>query len=213
MQTKNSLLGKLLDLLGINKKFSKYSSFNLSRNSKLVSPVEAKVAEIGDIKSDGKIISKNGKVIKLNYLIGKYAKEFTNGSYINFYLSPKNKHFWVTPCEGKFIYTQKNEGKSLIPVFIGIENILGIEIFHKAVIKNASISSIFKNKNKKIAMIAVGSLNVNRIHTNYEEKKNYSKGTPCGHFSLGSSMILCFQNKPKFRIKKGDKVSIGQAII
>ena len=86
-------------------------------------------------------------------------------------------------------------------------------MFSKAVKKNASISSILQTKDFMIAMIAVGSLNVNRIHTDYEEGINYKKGIPCGYFSLGSSMLLCFSNHQEFLIKEGDLVKMGDKIV
>ncbi len=209
IQTRKSLVGKLFDKLRLNERFHKYETIYFNKNSKVISPVEATVAFLGDIDDAGNIISKNNKKISLYDVMGKQANNFLNGNYINLYLSPLNKHFWVTPAEGKFIYTQKNEGKAKIPIFLGLENILGIEMFSKAVEKNASIASIFQTKKYKIAMIAVGSLNVNGITVDYEDFKNYSKGTPCGYFNLGSSMLLCFENKKKYSFKIGDKVEIG----
>jgi phosphatidylserine decarboxylase len=52
-------------------------------------------------------------------------------------------------------------------------------------------------KNFTIAMIAVGSLNVKRIHIDYEEMQHYKKETPCGYFSIGSSMLMCVPNHLK----------------
>ncbi len=211
ISTTNSLIGEIFDKFGINNNFHKYSSVTYDENAEIISPVEASVASLGEVH-EAIIISKNNRLVDLRDLIGDYFEKFLEGSYINFYLNPKNKHFWVTPCDGEFIYTQKNEGKARLPVFIGIESILGIEMFSKAVKKNASISSIFQTKDYMIAMIAVGSLNVNRIHIDYEEKKHYKKATPCGYFSLGSSMLLCFSNNPRFSIKIGDKVRLGQKL-
>lgn len=62
-------------------------------------------------------------------------------------------------------------------------------------------------------MIAVGSLNVNRIHTDYDENQEYQKGTPCGYFSIGSSMLLCFPAHLKTLIDVGSNVKIGQRIL
>jgi phosphatidylserine decarboxylase len=62
-------------------------------------------------------------------------------------------------------------------------------------------------------MIAVGSLNVNRIFIDYEEQKEYKKGVPCGYFSIGSTMLLCFPNYLNVLVKKGDNIKIGQRIL
>ena len=169
--------------------------------------------KIGSISSSGTLISKNNKEIPLEDFIGNFTKHFLTGVYINFYLNPSNKHFWVTPCDGMFIYTHKNSGKSWLPVYIGLENLLGIEMLSKAVIRNASIASIFKTKNYLMSIIAVGSLNVNRIHIDYDEMQNYKKGTPCGYFSIGSTLLLCFPNQLKFLVEEKSDVKIGQRIL
>lgn len=214
LSTRNSLLGKIADKLCINNKFSKYTEITVDHSdSAIISPVEANVRQIGRINSSGKLLSKNNKEVYLSDLIGNYAKQFYGGSYINFYLNPSNKHFWITPYDGMFTYTQMNEGKSWLPVFIGLENLLGIEMFSKAVKKNASIGSVFKTEDFLIAMIAVGSLNVNRIYIDYKEMRNYKKGTPCGYFSVGSSFLLCFPNYLKSLIEENTDVQIGKRIL
>ncbi len=86
-------------------------------------------------------------------------------------------------------------------------------MFSKAVKKNATIGSVFQTDKFSIAMIAVGSLNVNRIFTDYEEQKKYKKGVPCGYFSIGSTMLLCFPDYLKVLVDKGDDLKIGQRIL
>ena len=195
LSTKNSLIGKIADHVGLNEKFHQYKKINIDPNDNaLISPVEGKVAHIGDINKNGILISKHNKKIQLEELIGENFNQFAGYKYINFHLSPHNLHFWVTPYDGMFTYTQKNEGKAVFPVYIGLEYLSGIAMYHKAIKKNATIGSVFQTDKFSIVMIAVGSLNVNRIHTDYEEMQKYKKGTPCGYFSIGSSMLFVFRN-------------------
>ena len=112
ISTKKSLIGKVFDFSGLNESFHKYENIQFDKKAQVISPVEARVSNIGKISENGNIISKNNKTVFLKDLLGQYSHEFIGGTYINFYLNPGNKHFWVTPSEGKFIYTQKNEGKS-----------------------------------------------------------------------------------------------------
>jgi phosphatidylserine decarboxylase len=214
LSTRNSWLGRIADKLNINMKFNAYTKIFVDPDDNtVISPVEARVMHIGSINRNGMLISKNNKEISLSDFIDHYANQFLGGMYINFYLRPSDKHFWVTPFEGTFVYTQKNEGESLLPVYIGLENLLGIEMFSKAVKKNASISSVLKTKDYLLALVAIGSLNVNRIHIDYEEIQNYKKGTPCGYFSIGSTMLLCFPNHLKVLIEEKSNVKIGQRIL
>ncbi|OQX76332.1 MAG: hypothetical protein B6D64_10045 [Bacteroidetes bacterium 4484_276] len=214
ISTKNSLVGRIADNIGLNKKFHQYEKISIDPNDKaLISPVEARVVHIGNIDNEGALISKRNKKIRLEELIGKNYNQFAGYRYINFYLAPRNLHFWVTPYDGMFTYTQMNEGKAIIPIYIGLEYLSGIAMYHKAIKKNATIGSVFQTKDFPIVMIAVGSLNVNRIHTDYEEMQDYKKGTPCGYFSIGSSMLLCFPAHLKTLIDEGSDVKIGQRIL
>ena len=214
LSTKNSLIGKIADNVGLNNKFHRYQKISTDPNDNaLISPVEGKVVHIGNIDNEGVLISKRNKKIRLEELIGENYNQFAGYGYINFHLNPFNLHFWVTPYDGMFTYTQKNEGKATIPIYLGLEYLSGIALYHKAVKRNATIGAVFQTKNFPIVMIAVGSLNVNRIHTDYDENQDYQKGTPCGYFSIGSSMLLCFPAHLKTLINEGSDVKIGQRIL
>lgn len=80
--TNDSLIGKIADRLGINKKFHLYKEINVNPNDNaLISPVEGKIVSLGNINEDGIIISKNNKEIHLKKLIGEHYKQFANGIY------------------------------------------------------------------------------------------------------------------------------------
>jgi phosphatidylserine decarboxylase precursor len=214
--TKNTLIGRIADYLGINKKFYRYQKDNINYNSDIViSPIEAVLVEFGRINDDGKIISKSKKEIGLNEIVGEFADLFLKGIYFNFYLNPKNKHYWRIPYDCELISTKINNGKAVFPVFIGLDNLFkGNDYFAKAIRKNATISLIFKTKFFPFAMIPVGSLNVNGIHIVNDFDGKYKKGDIGGYFSIGSSMLLCFPNYLfEVLIKTGTKVNIGDAII
>lgn len=214
LSTKNSLIGRIADNVGLNKKFHRYKKINIDPNDNaLISPIEGRVVHIGNIDKKGVLISKRNKKILLEELIGRNYNQFEGYRYINFHLSPLNLHFWVTPDDGMFTYTQMNEGKAIFPIYLGLEYLSGIAMYHKAVKRNATIGSVFQTKNFPIVMIAVGSLNVNRIHTDYEEMQQYKKGTPVGYFSIGSSMLLCFPAHLKTLVDEGSDVKIGQRFL
>jgi hypothetical protein len=46
------------------------------------------------------------------------------------------------PYDGKISKVFPHNGKAIFPIFIGIENILKIEVFHKAILSNATLSHI-----------------------------------------------------------------------
>ncbi len=133
---------------------------------------------------------------------------------MNFYLSPKDKHYWRIPCDSELISTKINNGDSKIPIMIGLENFFPrTDFFEKAIKNNATVSSAFQAKDFIYAMIAVGSLNVNSIHTMKQDY--FKKGDVGGYFNLGSSMLLCFPESSKLTclIEPQTKVDIGKRIV
>ncbi len=216
--TKSSWLKKTMDGIGFNAKFHKVHEDKIDFSLEyIMNPAESTMACHGIIGDEGHIISKNRKVIALDSVIGKYANKFRDGIYLNMYLSPKCKHYFRIPYDGTVGYIQKNNGKGL-PVIIGLDNILGnMKWFAKAIENNATIGVVVDTKNFSYAMIAVGSLNVNHITIKCEEGKKYRKGDYAGHFSVGSTIVLCFdksfRKNSKMLIKDGEKKDIGENLI
>ena len=213
--TKPTILERTTNLFGLNSRFHKYQKDEINQdNSIFISPVEATLVYQGRINKDGNLISKFNREINLKQTIGEKANLFSNGFYMNFYLSPKDKHYWRIPYDSKHISTKINNGKSRIPIITGLERFFpNTDFFEKSIKANATIGTIYQTKNFHYAMIAVGSLNVNSIHT---IKKNYfQKGDIGGYFNLGSSMLLCFPESPKLTplIKHQTKVDIGDKIL
>ncbi|MDO8481323.1 MAG: phosphatidylserine decarboxylase [Nanoarchaeota archaeon] len=218
IETRTSAVGKFADRVGINKVFHRQSAVSaVAGEDCLVSPVQAKIAHIGRI-TDGSLISKAGRKVELSRLLGAESKRFQDCSYLNFYLRPTDKHFWITPYEGAFVYTQKNEGKGR-PTIIALENVYShipvmrrIPVFEKAAKRNANIASVLDAGDFPIGMIAVGSLNVNRIVATYELGVPYPRGQICGHFKIGSTMLLLFPREFSPVVKEGEKVRLGQPV-
>jgi len=219
ISTKTSLLKRIADSIGINKRFSRRGRDFVDKNPKtIVSPVDATLFCHGDIDDKGNIISKHGKVVPLTRLIGKYATKFKGGMYLNLYLSPKNKHYFVLPYDGTIKYIQKNDGRALIPTIIGLDNIFGNQTwFSKATLRNASIGIVIDTGKFSYALIAVGSLNVNNITVTCNAGKKYRKGDYVGHFAVGSTVILCFDKSLKknseLLIKNDEAIYIGGRIM
>jgi hypothetical protein len=70
--TKNSLIGRIADNAGLNEKFHRYKKIYTDPNDDaLISPVEVRVVHIGNIDTEGMLISKRNKKIRLKELIGE----------------------------------------------------------------------------------------------------------------------------------------------
>jgi len=209
--TEKTLLERFATFFGINEQFHEYQNDIINEDSSIfISPVKAKLVHFGRIEKSGKLISKFGREIDLKESLGERAKLFDDGFYLNFYLSPKDKHYWRIPYDSEVISTKVNNGKAKIPIIVGLEKFFPrTDFFEKAIKQNASIGSIFKADKFYYSMIAVGSLNVNSIHT--IKKDYFKKGDIGGYFNLGSSMLLCFsKNSLESLVTPGMKVDIGQ---
>ena len=219
ISTKTTPLKRLADRIGRNARFHQRADDEIDRNLEhITSPTEATLFYHGRIDREGNILSKHQKKVPLELLIGGYADRFQDGIYLNLYLSPKNKHYFVFPYDGKLEYVQENEGKAFIPVMIGLDNVFGNQRwFSKAAERNASIGMVIDAGKFSYAMIAVGSLNVNHITVSGETGKRYRKGDDAGHFSIGSTIVLCFdkslRENSELLARTGEEKDIGERII
>lgn len=208
-------LESLADLIGVNRRFHGPRFDEIDRRDDVIaSPVEARLVAQGPVAADGSIPSKNGRRILLSDAMGGDAALFSSGRYMNLYLSPTDRHYWRAPYAGRFVSTRVNDGKALLPIFIGLESFFKkADLFPSAVKSNASVSSVLMTDAFPIGMIAVGSLCVNAIHVLYDEGVRYEKGDLVGCFSIGSSMLLLYPDSAIHSLlDEGWKVSLGQAI-
>jgi len=224
ISTTKSRLNRFADRIGWNAQFHKVGKDDRLYPSLeyIASPADATLACHGNIGKEGDIISKHKKVVALEKIIGNYANKFHEGIYFNMYLSPRNKHYFRIPYDGTVEYIQMNNGKAKYfweTVMIGLDNWFGdTKMFAKAIEENATIGIVVKAKHFSYAMIAVGSLNVNNITVKCEEGKKYCKGFKAGYFSIGSTILLCFdkslkKNIEELLIKDGEKKDIGDDIV
>lgn len=214
--TKESFVEKIADFFGINDKFHRYGEDKIDYDKKfIISPVEATLTYSNRIEKNKRMMLKSKKDAYLEDVLGGFANLFLEGFYLNFYLSPKNKHYWRIPYDSRLVYTILNEGIAENNIFSYLERIFMKECyFEKAIKKNASISSIMQADNFLFAMIAIGSLNVNKIHLIEKKYNVYKKGDVGGYFSIGSSMMLCFpKDSMDLLTEIGKKVNIGEPII
>lgn len=225
ISTKESWLKKQADRSGINRKFHRPVKDRLNPSLEyFASPAQAIIAWHDNIGESGYIISKHKKVVALEKIIGDYSEIFRGGTYINMYLAPKDKHYFRIPYDGTIEYMQMNDGKTKYfweAAMIGLDNWLGnTKMFAKAIDQNATVGIVIKAKHFHYALIAVGSLNVNNITLRCEEGKRYRKGYRAGYFSVGSTVVLCFDKSLKknidyeeIPIKDGVKVNVGDDLL
>lgn len=214
IETRKKIITKIFDKIWINKKFYNFSESKINTDEKYItSPVDWTIAYMWKIWVQWEFISKWWKKVDLGNLIWENAVLFSDYNYLNIYLSPLNRHFFTMPYDGKIEKVFPHNGKAFFPIFLWIENILKIEVFHKAIIANATLSILIDTSFWKLCFIAVWSLNVNHIELSFEENSVLKKWETFGHFSLWSSVILIFPNNFKVLKNEWEHLKIGEKII
>ncbi|MCE9501719.1 MAG: archaetidylserine decarboxylase [Leptospira sp.] len=178
-----------------------------SEENAVVSPVDAKVTNFGDI-NERTLIQAKGNDFSLKDLLGsrKYLDSFINGKFITFYLSPQDYHRIHSPFYGKILGYYYEPGK-LFPV-----NELAVLGIRGLFPKNERLITFLQTEYGKIAVVKVGASNVGKIRVTYDNKMvtnswlRYSKdvsyenvdiliqkGSELGRFEMGSTVILIFE--------------------
>jgi phosphatidylserine decarboxylase len=178
-----------------------------SAENAIVSPADSRITAFGDIK-ESSVIQAKGIDYSVSELLGieKYAKDFINGKFITFYLSPQDYHRIHSPFYGKVLGYYYEPGK-LFPV-----NDLAVLNIQSLFPKNERLITFLQTEYGKIAVVKVGASNVGKIRVTYDDKivtnswirfskeheyKKVSilidKGGELGRFEMGSTVILIFE--------------------
>lgn len=196
-----------------------------SQENAAVSPVDARITNFGDI-NESTLIQAKGFDFSLKELLGseKYWREFENGKFITFYLSPQDYHRIHSPFGGRILGYYYEPGK-LFPV-----NDAAVGGIQGLFPKNERLITFLQTSYGKIAVVKVGASNVGKIRVTYDDKivtntwirfpkeHEYTnvnimidKGSELGRFEMGSTVILIFQKgmielspfEKEFRIRFG----------
>jgi phosphatidylserine decarboxylase len=200
------------------------------RQEAFISPVDALVTECGTLKED-KALQIKGMSYSIDELLtvqyAQEAKALYNGTYANFYLSPRDYHRYHMPYKLRIASILHQPGK-LYPV-----NIPSLRRTKDLFIENERmIVECFTEQGRRIFIVLVGALNVgkmtitfdHRIQTNankykpsfyrYDEKEVWlNKGDLLGMFMMGSTVLVFAEpNLLELHLSRGKKVRFGERI-
>jgi phosphatidylserine decarboxylase len=194
------------------------------RHGAFISPVDAFVTECGTLEKD-RAMQIKGMVYSIDDLLtlqyGREAKSLYGGSYINFYLSPKDYHRYHMPYKLRIASILHQPG-ALYPVnFPSLRKRKNLFVENERVILEC-----FTEKNRRIFIVLVGALNVgkmtiafdHRIKTNadpyepsfykYDKKPIWLyKGDLLGMFMMGST-VLVFAEPGLMEIRTNDRTHV-----
>lgn len=176
----------------------------------LISPVDARITDYGRIES-GKAYQIKGMRYDIVSLLGDYHKAaaewLEEGSFVNFYLSPKDYHRYHMPTDLKVVAMTHIPGK-LYPV-----NIPLLRNKPSLFVENERIVVECEDMFGRIhVLVLVGALNVGQMHVVFEpelhtnvdatEAKHFryddkeivlTRGELLGWFAMGSTVVMFSQ--------------------
>ena len=194
-----------------------------------ISPCDSWISECGSLKEDYALQIK-GMRYKSDELVGDLFSDdekaiVHDGTFVNFYLSPKDYHRYHMPTNLKVLKAVHIPGK-FFPV-----NVPSLKKRINLFIENERVVLLCETTAKKrFYMVLVSALNVgvmqvsfeNKIKTNADtdnptaysyENLFMNKGDDFGCFEMGSTIVILAQKDMlKLNVESGDHVKYGQTI-
>ena len=175
----------------------------------IISPTDSLITQCGQIQNDIALQIKGMQYSVeelLTYYCSSNFEKVKDGSFMNFYLSPKDYHRYHAPCDFKLLKLIHVPGK-LYPVNLKYLN-KEFELF----IQNERVILECETNGKIFYMVFVGALNVGQMvfefedrvetNTNAKEMKVYTyenieitKGECLGYFKMGSTVVMLWEKE------------------
>lgn len=196
----------------------------LDNPSNVVSPVDGKIAQMGDIVN-GSMIQAKGLDYQLNHLIGSTleAEAYQDGYYMTIYLAPTDYHRMHHYATGLIQKMRVIPGR-LFPV-----NVFAVNNVRNLFPINERITTYIENKfGQKSAIVKVGATVVGKIKLAYHKAESnkglamaktfespieVTKGDELGYFAMGSTVVMLFEKgsfKVNEKLQAGDAVRMGE---
>ncbi|MDR6553919.1 archaetidylserine decarboxylase [Paenibacillus qinlingensis] len=178
--------------------------------TRVVSPVDAMITGIGDIK-EGLIVNVKGQDYTIDELLNRSPRtvNYNNGFYFVLYLSPTDYHRIHTPISGEILEKEHVLGK-VYPV-----NEFGLRHMKRVLSRNERLITFIQHATGEVAVVKVGALNVSSIQYVTPLPNKLERGQELAYFEFGSTVVLLFEDgmfEPRTDLKLGSKVKMGEDI-
>lgn len=179
------------------------------RTDSVVSPVDAVIEDVGEIRDTSEIMVK-GKIYSIEEMLGNLdsIKKYINGKYMILYLSPSHYHRIHSPVTG-IVKKQWTLGSKSYPV-----NKLGLKYGVRTLAKNYRVITEVETDAGHVAVVKVGAMFVNSIETTHKGT-SLEKGEEMAYFSFGSTVVLLFE-KGIFQLESSihtpKEIKVGERI-
>ncbi|MFD0694241.1 archaetidylserine decarboxylase [Paenibacillus sp. GCM10027628] len=178
--------------------------------TRVVSPVDAMITGIGDIK-DGLILNVKGQDYTIDELLNRSPRtvNYKNGFYFVLYLSPTDYHRIHSPITGDILEKEHVPGK-VYPV-----NEFGLRHMRRVLSRNERLITFMQHGTGEVAVVKVGALNVSSIQYVEPLPNHLERGQELAYFEFGSTVVLLFEDE-MFESRKdlqlGSKVKMGEEL-
>ena len=197
-----------------------------SGSQEIACPADGRISAIGHIE-DARVFQAKGKDYSLATLLAdeEMAKDFSQGSFVTVYLSPRDYHRLHMPISGTLLNQTHVPGRLYSVAPHTVRTIDGIFA------RNERVVATFQTEHGRMALVLVGAINVAAIETvwhglitppagreinrwSYESSDavTLARGDEMGRFNMGSTIIAVFEKPVKWRVDmaSGDAVKMGQ---
>ena len=193
-------------------------------DSKVVSPVDGVVSQLGNIEGS-MIVQAKGKKYSVEALLADKSKNDLYSSFATIYLSPKDYHRIHMPFDGRLKLMK------YIPGNLFSVNQRTVNNIDQVFARNERLVCYFDSEYGEIALVMVGAIFVGSMETSWEGKvtppynksvKTFdydsrqielSKGKELGRFNMGSTVILLMpKGAPKLNLQVKQVLNMGQSI-
>lgn len=176
--------------------------------TRVVSPVDAAITGIGDIK-EGLIVNVKGQDYTIDELLNRSPRtvNYNNGFYFVLYLSPTDYHRIHSPISGDILEKEHVPGK-VYPV-----NEFGLRHMKRVLSRNERLITFIQHATGEVAVVKVGALNVSSIQYVTPLPNKLERGQELAYFEFGSTVVLLFEDgmfEPRLDLKLGSKVKMGE---
>lgn len=197
-------------------------------NADILSPVDGSISELGMIKNE-QIIQAKGHSYTVSELLAcdeGVSEQFIQGSFVTFYLSPKDYHRIHMPMDAELINMIYVPGKlfSVQPATV--------RVIPRLFARNERLVVFFSTEKGLMAMVLVGATIVGAIGTRWQgditrsnEKRFFDfggstifakQGEEMGYFKLGSTVVLLYSAEHQVRwcekLQAGSTIHYGQTL-
>jgi phosphatidylserine decarboxylase len=194
-----------------------------------ISPCDSLISECGDLHEDYALQIKGMKYKASDFIGDNFTDEekdnIKDGTFVNFYLSPKDYHRYHMPTNLKVLKAVHIPGKFYPVNMPSLKKRVNLFIENERVVLHCELPS-----GKRFFMVLVSALNVGVMQVAFEsgiktnadtvtphaytyDNLHQNKGDDFGCFEMGSTIVIIAEKDTlSLHVEAGDKVRYGDTI-